>query len=144
MATRKLDNRGDGPVEFSALATAAITANPTAGKYPGGLFVKFDTDPNYFVITGAGDKPIGIVNSNVAINQPATIKGGVGKLRLITLGGTVALDADGTALVKADAAGKAVAIGTGAANVAGTVTKAGSAGDVVPILFRVGPPLGPA
>jgi hypothetical protein len=140
MAVRKLDNRGDGPVEFSALATAAIAANPTAGKYPGGLFVKLDTDPNYFVITGAGDIPIGIVNSNVAINQPATIKGGVGKLRLITLGGTITLDADGTALVKADAAGKAVAATTGA-NVAGKVTKGGAAGDVVPIEFLVSRPL---
>ena len=41
-------------------------------EVPGGLFVKFDTDPNYFVITGAGDIPIGIVNSNVAAGQPAT------------------------------------------------------------------------
>ena len=140
MPVRQLDNRGDGPVEFSALATAAIAANPTAGKYPGGLFVKFDTDPNYFVITGAGDIPIGIVNSNVAAGRPATIKAGVGKLRLITLGDTVTVDADGTALVKADAAGKAVPF-TGGANVAGTVTKAGVVGDVVPILFKVGRPV---
>lgn len=140
MAVRKLDNKGDGPVEFSALATNAITNNPASGKYPGGLFVKFDTDPNYFVVTGAGDIPIGIVNHNVAAGAPATLKAGVGKLRLITLGDTVTVDADGTALVKADAAGKAIPHTT-SANVAGTVTKAGVAGDVVPILFRVGRPV---
>lgn len=135
MAVRKLDNKGDGPAEFSALATAAITNNPAPGKYPGGLFVKFDTDPNYFVICGAGEEPIGTLHYNVAAGSPAQIRAQRGALRLITLGDTVTVSADGTAFVTSDAYGKAVTAGSKAAS-AGKITKAGVVGDVVPLLFN--------
>jgi len=141
MAVRKLANQPGhaGPV-LTAKATAAITANPSAGKYPGGLAVKFDTDPNNCVVTGAGDIPIGIVRSNVAAGENAKIECGLGHLGLITLGDTVTVDADGTALVKCDASGRAVPHTTGA-NVLGTVLKAGVVGDVVPLFFKLGRPV---
>jgi len=141
MAVRKLANQPgqDGP-RLTAIATAAITANPTAGKYPGGVGVKLDTDPNNCVVTGAGEIPIGIVRSNVAVGEKATIWCGLGHLGLVTLGDTVTVDADGTALVKCDAAGKAVPHTT-SANVFGTVIKAGVVGDVVPMFFKLGRPV---
>lgn len=135
MAVRMLDNKDSWPAEFSARATVAITDNPTAGKYPGGLFVKFDTDPNYFVICGAGETAIGTIHSNCAIGAVLQIKAQIGQLRLITLGGTITLGADGKAPVTSDAAGKAVAP-SALAITNGFVTKAGVAGDVVPLIFH--------
>jgi len=140
MAVRKLVNQvGCAGSSLTFIATAAITVS-TAGKYPGGLFLKLDTDPNNAVITGAGDIPIVVCRQNVAAGAKGSGRCDVGHLTLITLGDTCTLDADGTALVKADAAGKAV-LHTTSANVAGTILKAGVVGDVVPLLFRVGRPV---
>jgi hypothetical protein len=127
---RKLDNKGDtGAYEISAKATAAITANPTAGLFPGGLFVELDTDPNYFKICGAGHEPIGIVDSNVAAGAESMIKAGV-RLCLIKLGDTVAA----LAYVQSDAAGKAVTA-TFTAPIGGQVLEGGVVDDVVPLMF---------
>ena|ERR1035437_3926637 len=140
MAVRKLmDQAGCEGSSITFIATAAIVVSDVK-KYPGGLFLKLDTDPNNAVVTGAGDAPLMVCRQNVAAGAKGAGRCDVGHLGLITLGGTVTLDADGTALVKADAAGKAVAATTGA-NVGGTVLKAGVVNDVVPLLFRVGRPI---
>lgn len=73
---------------LGAKATAAITNNPAAGIYGSGLFMKLDTDNNYFVLTGVGDTPDGWLDCNALINATATLEPLIGR-KLVKLAGTV-------------------------------------------------------
>lgn len=128
MAVRKNDAGNDFD-QTSAKATVAITGNPTAGTTGGGLWCILDTDPNFFVLAGVGADPIGLCDSNIAINAMAVLKN-YGKQR-VRLGGTVAAGDYG----EVGAAGVTVKA-TGLRPVVGQFMNAGVSGDFV--TMRVG------
>lgn len=118
----------EGIFGLSALATAAVTNNPAADKAGAGLLAKFDTDDRYFVLTGVGDDPLGIVDCNVDADARATIK--TDGIKPVKLAGSV------TAMDYAECAGAAVGTvvkATGLRPIAGRLLATGVAGNFVPL-----------
>jgi len=134
MTVRKLQGAARN-LEIAAKATAAVTGNPTAGTVGGGLFCTLDTDPNFFVLSSAGDDPDGILSCNALINSVQTLR--QWPMQQIKLGGTVAAKG----YVQCGAAGVAVAA-TGLAPIVGQVLQAGVTGDFVDILYGKQPRIG--
>jgi len=98
-----------GTYEISRIAYAAITDNPPDGISFGGRFGRqYTTDPQYCVLSGAGEAIEGVINGNYAANQHVRLK--KDGIAHVTLGGTVTRTAaadDG--YVGAGALGKGVA-----------------------------------
>lgn len=129
---RGIDNK-PGDVCLSALAYAAVTSNPAAGRRPGGLFVKlYAADTQQFTLAGVGDNPLGVFRGNCAVGAAGEIE--TAGVVPITFGGTVADDA----FIEVGALGVAVTA-TGLRPIAGRCIKGGASGEVGTVLLGVKP-----